>query len=205
MPREKSPHPAARNKKRKEVWSQFLIRLAENLGPDAFVASRKPIVAWRYLGTVNYFELVPWDHPNPRYPGSPPTTARLCVNIATFYRPVALLRTMGFGPMHSPGSLERLALEWTFLDDELATFAEWLPVWASGRIDPTVTIPLPPIPSHVWGEGLRETRYAWTVAAWNDFSDWQRIERRLTRGAIAAEKLMPAVGALPSGTSAPQP
>jgi hypothetical protein len=196
MAREKSLHPPARNKKRKEVWNEFFSRLADALGLDALVANRKPVVAWRHLGSMNYFQLVPWDEPSPRYPGPPPSTVRLCVNMMTLFHPGSLLREMGFNPAHRPGHLECLEVEWTLVDDELLAFADWLPFWVSGRIDTTLTIPLPPIASHVWGGGLRDTRYAWTVSAWNAFSDWQRIDRRLTRGATAAEKLMPAMPAV---------
>jgi hypothetical protein len=53
------------------------------------------------------------------------------------------------------------------LGDELVAFAPWLAVWMRGHFDPTVLIPLPPHPSHIWSRSLRITNYAWTVTALN--------------------------------------
>ena len=76
--------------------------------------------------------------------------------------------------------------------EQLLTFAGWLPVWIRGRQDPSVAIPLPPHPSHVFGQSLRTTDYAWTVAAWDAYSRWHKQDPRLPWYAIPASKLAPA-------------
>ncbi len=176
---------------RSVIWREFLGRLAETLGYPAVVVNPKPIVVWRDGEALNRLELRPWTVPDRQQPDRVPAVTRIAVNEMAFDPSKALLRRLGFRPDDWPGYTAFLRLEWTVIDDELAGFTEWLPIWVRGRIDPSVTIPLPPHPSHIWGIGLRTTNYAWTVAAWDAYSRYKNMDPRLTRGSISAEDLRP--------------
>jgi hypothetical protein len=114
------------------------------------------------------------------------------LNTHAFTPPKTLLRKLGFDDRALPQGSDGLRLEWTVLGNELLAFAGWLPLWVRGRLDPLAPIPLPPHPSHVLGEGLRTAACAWTVAAWEAYSRWNRQDRGLPWYAIHARDLSPA-------------
>lgn len=170
------------------LWSSFLDELAEKVDSEAVVVSPKRIVAWRDGDALNRLELLRWTWPDARFPRAPRVT-RMGLNTQRFIPPKTLLRRFGFDPLSRPAGAMRLRLEWSVLGEELLAFAAWLPLWIRGRLDPSVAIPLPPHPSHVFGEGLRTTAYAWTVAAWEAYSRWHKQDPTLPRYAIHASRL----------------
>jgi len=62
------------------------------------------------------------------------------------------------------------ALELTATCQELPVLTSWIPEWLKGHYEPSRPIPVPPVRTHVFGKGWRETRYAWTEAAWKEFA-----------------------------------
>lgn len=191
--RQPSSSRPSRPMTRSATWKAFLSRLTETLGYPAVVVNPKPTVVWRDRDALNHLELRPWTAPDRQQPARVPAVSRIAVNVMWFRPSNALLRRLGFRPDAWPGYMDGLRLEWTVLDEELRGFAEWLPTWVRGRIDPKVTIPLPPYPSHVWGIGLRSTSYAWTASAWDAYSRYKNMNARLTPGSISAEELRPAL------------
>lgn len=176
------------------LWARFLEQLAASISAGAVVVAPKRIVAWSDGDALNRLELLRWTWPDGRFPRAPRVT-RMALNTQMFAPPKSLLRRFGFEPGSRPDGAPGLRLEWSVLGEELLAFAEWLPVWVRGRLDPTVAIPLPPHPSHVFGTGLRTTDYAWTVAAWEAYSRWNKQDLALPRYAIPAALLVPALPA----------
>jgi len=176
---------------RRVLWTRFLEQLATNLGPGTVVVSPKRIVAWRSGAALNRVELFRWAWPDARFPRAPRVT-RIALNTHAFTPSKALLRRFGFDVHARPWRIDGLRLEWTVLGEELLAFADWLQLWIRGRLDSSVAIPLPPHPSHVFGEGLRTTNYAWTVAAWDAYSRSHRQDPKLPWYAIHARDVVAA-------------
>ena len=172
-------------------WSRFLQAFADALGPSAVVVRGKHLVAWRYGRHLNHLQLVRWSRPDSSSPRAPRVT-RLSLNYYWFDPSKSLLRRLGFGPREHPPRTDRLRLEWTVLDEEILEFAAWLPLWMGGRLDSSVPIPLPPHPSHVFGEGLRTTMYAWTATAWSANARSKGHSAGLPGYAIPASRVCPA-------------
>jgi hypothetical protein len=176
---------------RSTSWSRFLDALAAALGSPAVVLRPKYLVAWRDGKWLNHLELVRWSCPDALSPDAPYVT-RLSMNYYYFGPSKALLRKLGFPPQARPSRREELRLEWSVLDEQMLEFAAWIPLWMRGRLDPSAAIPLPPHPSHVFGEGLRTTMYGWTATAWsaNALANGQSVD--LPRYAIPAARVVPA-------------
>jgi len=174
------------------LWSRFLEAFAMSLGDGAVVVRPRRIVAWRNGAALNRLELLRWSWPDAGDRGAPRVT-RIGLNALVFRPPKTLLSRLGFDPLARPDGDRALRLEWTVLGDELLAFADWLPLWIRGRLDPAAPVPLPPHPSHVFGQGLRTTDYAWTVAAWDAHSRWKAQDPRLPWYAIHARDVVPAV------------
>jgi hypothetical protein len=168
---------------------QFLDEFARQIGPGSEVVGAVRAVAWRDAWALNRVHLVRWlraMHGDKK----PPLVTRIDVNGQWFQPAKALLRRLGFDPLSQPDGHRVLRLEWTVLDSELSAFAEYLPLWVRGRLDPSVAIPLPPVPSHVFGTDLRSTNYAWTVTAWDTYSAWTGQSPKLPHYAIPAVEVV---------------
>jgi hypothetical protein len=174
---------------RSALWLRFLERLREGVPGPAMVARPKYVVAWRGgRGTLEHVQLLKWAWPEGAYSRAPMVT-RIALNTHCFTPSKELLRRLGFEDCSRPGYTSALRLEWSVLGEELLAFADWLPLWMHGRVSACAPIPLPPVPSHVFGEGLRETAYAWTARAWDAHSGWKKQDPRLPWYAIPAEQL----------------
>lgn len=182
---------AAGELSRSILWSRFLETFAKEIALWAVVVRPKHIVAWRDGDLLNRVELLRWTWPDASSRAAPRVT-RIGLNTQRFTPSKALLRHLGFEPESLPPSARSLHLEWSVLGEELLAFAEWLPLWIRGRQDASVEIPLPPCPSHVFGQGLRATNYAWTVAAWDAYSRWHKQDPRLPWYAINAREVVAA-------------
>lgn len=126
---------------------------------------REHILAWRLGDHIDHVRLLSWLRPDRQRRGAPRIT-RVSVNHLTFEPSQAVLRRLWFRPRARPSRTPGLHVEWTALDAELVQLARWLPTFLRGQLDPAAPIPLPPVPSHVFGTSLRETVYAWTATAW---------------------------------------
>lgn len=175
---------------RSALWLQFLECLRQVVpAQPAMLIRPKHVVAWRgEQGALDHVQLLKWSWPDAAYPRAPAIT-RIALNTHRFTPSKETLRRLGFSELSWPGYTQALRLEWTVLGEELLAFVEWLPVWIRGRVDADARISLPPVPSHVFGKGLRETDYAWTVRAWETYSGWKRQDPRLPWYAIPAEKV----------------
>ena len=182
---------AAGELSRSILWSRFLETFAKEIALWAVVVRPKHIVVWRDEDLLNRVELLRWTWPDASSRAAPRVT-RIGLNTQRFTPSKALLRHLGFEPESLPPSARSLHLEWSVLGEELLAFAEWLPLWIRGRQDASVEIPLPPCPSHVFGQGLRATNYAWTVAAWDAYSRWHKQDPRLPWYAINARDVVAA-------------
>jgi hypothetical protein len=175
----------------RSLWSGFLQELAANIGPGAVVTCHSQVVAWRDSEHLNHLGLLKWTWPNANFPKAPCVT-RISLNKHTFDIPETASRRIGLAYRRTPSSTPGLYLEWSVLGEELLDFASWLPLWIRGQRDSSITIPLPPHPSHVWGKGLRATDYAWTVAAFDAHARFHDQEPWLHPLAIPACELTPA-------------
>ncbi len=179
------------------LWSRFLETFAMALGDGAEVLRPRRIVAWRDGVALNRLHLLRWSWPDPGDRHAPRVT-RIGLNTQLFRPPKTLLKRLGFDPLTRPDGDRALRLEWTVLGDELLAFADWLPLWMRGRLDTATPIPLPPHPSHVFGQDLRTTAYAWTVAAWDAYSRWKGQDPRLPWYAIHARDVVPSAAGQPA-------
>jgi hypothetical protein len=195
MPRQHEPS-------RRFFWPSFLEELATDIGRDAVVNYRKQVVTWRDGNHVNHLGLLKWVWPTAQFPDAPRIT-RISLNKHVFGQSesVSVLRRLGFARQSAPSPTPGLWLEWSVLGNEVLDFASWLPLWMRGQLDPSVTIPLPPHPSHVWGQGLRATDYAWTVTAFHARARFHDQEPWLHPLAIPAQELTPAVATMIPGES----
>lgn len=153
----------------------------------------KPIMFWRDGKHINNVQLVSWSRPEHRRRCDPWVT-RVAVNYFGHDPTKAALGRLGFRPdggfWPRPGPTRGLRFEWTAMDVELTRLARWFPTWMAGRLDPTQPIPLPPVPSHVFGRGLRTTSYAWTDVAWRFWTSAHQPGREQLPGyAIPADQL----------------
>lgn len=158
-------------RRRLEHWRAFFDHFGEHLhrqglaeGAPTLLRS-KAILAWRLGDHLDHVRLLSWLRPDRERRGTSWIT-RISVNHLTFEPSQAVLRRLWFRPRSRPARTPGLHVEWTALDAELVQLARWLPAFLRGQLDPSAPIPLPPVPSHVFGEGLRTTEYAWTAAAW---------------------------------------
>jgi hypothetical protein len=181
------------NLPRRVIWSMFLDAFVVSVKGGAVIAAQKHVVAWRRGNALNHLELLNFSWPSARSLDAPRIT-RISVNKHVFIPPTTILRNLGFDKQRPlPRGSEGLHLEWTILGNELLAFADWLPVWVEGRLDPNSPIPLPPHPSHVFGKGLRTTDYAWTATAWDTYGRWKRDDNTLPHPyAIHAQDVVPA-------------
>ncbi len=154
-------------------WAAFFAHFGEHLHrqglaegvPTLRRLGREHILAWRLGDHLDHVRLLSWLRPDRERPRASWIT-RISLNHLTYEPSQAVLRRHWFGPRARPSRTPRLHAEWTALDDELVQLARWLPTFMRGQLDPAAPIPVPPVPSHVFGEGLRTTEYAWTAAAW---------------------------------------
>lgn len=156
---------------RLDAWLGFWDHFTERLLRERLVEAvprrlqREHILAWRLGDHLDHARLLSWLRPDRDRPRATRIT-RVSVNHLTFEPSAATLRWLRFPRPSQPRRTPALHLEWTALDAELVQLARWLPTFLRGQLDPTAPIPLPPVPSHVFGTSLRETVYAWTAAAW---------------------------------------
>jgi hypothetical protein len=159
--------------RRFEHWRAFFDHFDEHLHrqglaegvPTLRRRSHEHVLAWRLGDHLDHVRLLSWRRPDREHPRTAWIT-RISLNHLTYEPSQAVLRLHWFGPRSRPARTPGLHAEWTALDTELVQLARWLPVFLRGQLDPAAPIPLPPVPSHVFGTSLRETVYAWTAAAW---------------------------------------
>lgn len=183
---------------RTRVWAAFIERIAARVR-DARLADDPPrllrqrhLLAWRHGDDLNHVRLLSWLRPHSGRPRAAWIT-RVSLNHLAFEPSAAVLRSLGFPRATAPRATSGVRVEWTALDEEVVALTGWLPTWIRGRVDPTVAIPLPPHPSHVFGEGLRTTVYVWTAAAWEASARFHRRDARwLPSYAIPAAEITPA-------------
>lgn len=175
----------------------FLEAFAAKLGDGAVILASKHLVVWRDGDSLNRLEALRWCWPGPQRPGAPRVT-RIYINFHAFDAPRSLLRELGLDERTYHAGDEGLRLEWSVLGDELLAFADWLPFWIRGCLDPAAPVPLPPHPSHIFGQGLRTTSYAWTTAAWDAYTRWRGQNPSLPCYAIPAAQVTPATLTMPS-------
>jgi hypothetical protein len=189
-------------------WDAFLEAIARDFNSPIFI-HRNQAIAWLDgEGHVSELGLIKWLWPSPEYPRAPRIT-RISINNGDFTHSRAELRRLqaldDTAYRRSPGRpasrSSALCLEWTVLESELLDFASWLPVWMRGRLDQTVTIPLPPHASHVWSRDLRRMNYAWTVTAFEAHAKFHRRTPSLHPCATPASQVKPSYGAV-AGPSA---
>lgn len=151
-------------------WDFFTERLLRGQLADTVprLLHREHVLAWRHGDHLDHARLLSWSRPACDRPRAPWIT-RVSVNHVRFQPSAATLRWLLFPRRGQPQPTPDLHVEWTALDTELEALARWLPTFMRGQLDPSVPVPPPPVPSHVFGEGLRETEYAWTAAAWEAF------------------------------------
>lgn len=182
------------NESRAELWTSFLDRFAAALGVPAVRPGRRNFVAWRTGHEVHHLQLVRLAGPSAADPTAPHLT-RIAIDHFEFRASKELLDRLGLGDVETRTRMvdgdRPLHLEFSVLGDELLAFADWLPVWIRGRLDPRLPISLPPVPSNVYGPGLRRTVYAWTAEAWRANAAWKRHSPALSWYAIPAEELEP--------------
>lgn len=159
------------NRRRLEMWRAFFDHFGEHLhrqelaeGAPTLLRS-KAILLWRLGDHLNHVRLLSWLRPD-RDRLRAAWITRISLNHLTFEPTPTVLRRLWFRPRSRPSRTPGLHVEWTALDAELVQLARWLPTFMRGQLDPSVPIPKPPVPSHVFGTSLRETVYAWTTAAW---------------------------------------
>jgi hypothetical protein len=194
---------------RAELWTSFLDRFAVAQGVPVVRPGRRNLVAWRTRDEIHHLQLVRLAWPSAADRAAPRLT-RIAVDHFEFRPSGELLRRLGahddgcvgdvdpgeaVPAASSPGTCaggdRPLHLEWTVLGDELLAFADWLPVWIRGRLDPRLPISLPPVPSNVYGAGLRRTVYAWTAPAWEANAAWKGHSPALPWYAVPAAELEP--------------
>ena len=187
---------------RSVVWARFFEVLGEHLQregladrPPLIADRRRRVLAWRRGERLERVELVSWSRPDAGRTRAPSIT-RIAGNHFAFDFSRPLVSRLGFRPTSPwspprPRSTPELDFEWTALDDELEVLARWLPSWMQAKLDPTLGIELPPVPSHVFGRNLHTSVYAWTKAAWDAWTTYDvgKIEP-LPWYAIAADKLV---------------
>jgi hypothetical protein len=187
---------------RSVVWARFFEVLAEHLqlagladSPPLIADRRRRVLAWRRRERLERVELVSWSRPEAGRTRAPSIT-RIAGNHFAFDVSQALVRRLGFRPTSPwsrprPRSTPELDFEWTALDDELEPLARWLPSWMQAKLDPTLGIALPPVPSHVFGRNLHTSVYAWTKAAWEAWTKYDAGKiAPLPWYAIPADKLV---------------
>jgi hypothetical protein len=163
-------------------------------GPP-MLAGPKRILAWRRGKHLERVELVSWSRPEAGRTRAPWIT-RIAANYFVFDASQATLVRLGFRTVRGslpprPSATPELRFEWTALDDELEPLARWLPSWMQAKLDPTLGIELPPVPSHVFGRNLHTSVYAWTRAAWDAWTTYDAGKiAPLPWYAIPADKLV---------------
>lgn len=205
-----SKHPTrlpTRRQSRPQMWRSFFDYFSEHLCrlDLADVVPRllrhRHLQIWRNDKYLNHVRLLSWCKPDKARRKAPWVT-RIAMNCMRYAPSDAVLRWHGFsasgGLRPYPVMLEKLHLEWTALDDELIEMGRWLPKWICGRLDHSLEIPLPPVPSYVFGQGLRTTVYAWTVAASDAWTRFDRGEAVVPSNAIPPDELKAEPGQPPA-------
>lgn len=172
-------------------WTTFLHDLAVQLEQPAVVTHRNRVLLWHGSNDrLDCLQLLPWCWPSREYPRAPRVT-RISLNRHRYDVSQRDLRQLGLDRPRR--STEPLRLELSVLGDELLDFARWLPLWIRGRLDPSVLIPVPPLPCHIWSRGLRTMDYAWTVTALEAHARFHGCEPWLHPCATPASEVTPAL------------
>lgn len=184
------------------MWARFFEMLGEHLQlagladrPPLIADRRRRVLAWRRGERLERVELVSWSRPDAGRMRAPSIT-RIAGNHFAFDVSQALVRRLGFRQTSPwspprPRSTPELDFEWTAVDDELEALARWLPSWMQAKLDPSLAIALPPVPSHVFGRSLHTSVYAWTQAAWDAWTKYDAGKiAPLPWYAIPADKLV---------------
>ncbi len=193
---------------RRLLWRRFFEDFTEHLrrleldGVVPKLLRHRHLQIWRDDRYLHRVYLQSWSEPD-KVSRTRPSITRIAMECMRYAPPVAVLESDNFGasggPRPYPVMLEKLEFQWTVHDDELVEMARWLPKWICGRLQPSLPIPLPPVPCYVcFGEGLRTTVYAWTVAASDAWTTFDQGEPTVPSNAIPPDELKAEPGQPPA-------